>query len=117
MPYKNKEKQLEFLVEWRKKHQGYFVKRRKDNPIADKKNKEYLRKWYRENKIKKSAHILVAEALRLGKLSIKSCEVCGKKAQAHHDDYLKPLDVRWLCRSHHMKHHALIKSMWKTPLV
>lgn len=25
--------------------------------------------------------------------------------QAHHDDYSKPLEVRWLCPSHHKLHH------------
>jgi hypothetical protein len=24
----------------------------------------------------------------------------------HHDDYSKPLDVRWFCRRHHLLHHA-----------
>lgn len=34
------------------------------------------------------------------------CEQCGKeKAQAHHDDYTKPLEVRWLCTQHHAEHH------------
>jgi ribosomal protein S27AE len=34
------------------------------------------------------------------------CEVCGNlKAQAHHDDYSKPLQVRWLCQKHHTEHH------------
>jgi hypothetical protein len=33
--------------------------------------------------------------------------VCGEpEAQAHHDDYAKPLDVRWLCNKHHREHHG-----------
>jgi hypothetical protein len=34
------------------------------------------------------------------------CEVCGSlTTEAHHDDYSKPLDIRWLCRIHHREHH------------
>lgn len=32
------------------------------------------------------------------------CEVCGHPdTQAHHDDYSKPLEVRWLCHWHHQQ--------------
>ena len=31
------------------------------------------------------------------------CQICGRKAEAHHYDYNKPLDVLWLCRSHHRR--------------
>ena len=55
---------------------------------------------------KKAAHTAVSNALRDGKLFRKPCEVCGiAKSQAHHDDYTKPLEVRWLCDSDHKKHH------------
>jgi hypothetical protein len=41
-------------------------------------------------------------ALRDHELCPKECEVCGNpKTQGHHDDYSKPLDVRWLCAKHH----------------
>lgn len=44
----------------------------------------------------------VAYALKTGKLIRKPCEVCGDpKSQAHHHDYSKPLDVKWLCQTHH----------------
>jgi hypothetical protein len=45
--------------------------------------------------------------LAVSKLKRQPCEVCGIiDADAHHDDYAKPTEVRWLCRSHHRKHHA-----------
>ena len=51
---------------------------------------------------KYAARGVVGRALRSGKLVKKSCEVCGaQKVEAHHDDYAKPLDVRWLCHRHH----------------
>ena len=57
---------------------------------------------------KYSAHILVGNSLRDGKLERKPCESCGRSdtVHAHHDDYLKPLDVRWLCAAHHRQWHV-----------
>jgi hypothetical protein len=47
------------------------------------------------------------KAVLHGALLRAPCESCGApKAEAHHDDYSRPLDVRWLCRSCHMRHHA-----------
>ena len=45
-------------------------------------------------------------AVRSGKLTRQPCEVCGDpKSQAHHNDYSKPLEVRWLCSQHHGEQH------------
>lgn len=53
----------------------------------------------------------VANAVRKGVLERGPCEVCGAvKTDAHHDDYSKPLQVRWLCRLHHRQHHAQLQS-------
>ena len=55
-------------------------------------------------KIKRRAHHIVANEIKYKRLKREPCEVCSSiPSEAHHDDYNKPLNVRWLCRSHHMK--------------
>ena len=61
--------------------------------------------WAKRNPLKKAASTAVANAIRDGRLTRQPCEACGDKAQAHHDDYSKPLDVRWLCTKHHAEWH------------
>lgn len=62
--------------------------------------------WAKRNPIKKAASTAVNNAIRDGRLIRQPCEVCGHEiAQAHHDDYSKPLDVRWLCTTHHAEWH------------
>lgn len=71
---------------------------------------ECKREWDKRNPIKRKAHKTVENALLSGRLSRKPCETCGRqKVQAHHDDYNKPLDVRWLCSSCHHQHHHQIR--------
>lgn len=54
-----------------------------------------------------AARAAVASAIRAGKLVRGPCEKCQKaKSHAHHDDYAKPLEVRWFCRKHHRKLHG-----------
>ncbi len=66
-------------------------------------------KYREQNPEKKHAHNLIGSAKLLGKLSPpKYCEQCGAEAKvdAHHDDYSKPIEVRWLCKFCHRKVHA-----------
>ncbi len=68
-----------------------------------------VKKYKTDNPEKKRAHNLIHSAVLLGKLSPPSqCESCGVKAKldAHHEDYSKPMEVRWLCRFCHRKEHA-----------
>lgn len=56
---------------------------------------------------KYKANYLAGDAIRDGRLIRQPCEKCGNpKTEAHHDDYSKPLDVRWLCFKHHREHHG-----------
>jgi hypothetical protein len=56
---------------------------------------------------KRRATIATSNAIRDGRLVRQPCEVCGaEQVEAHHDDYSRPLDVRWLCRRHHLEHHG-----------
>lgn len=58
------------------------------------------------NRAQLPIRVQVAKAIRTGKLVPQPCEVCGAtKVDAHHDDYSRPLDVRWLCRGHHRRLH------------
>ena len=74
---------------------------------AGKVSKSKTIKKYRENNPNKyKAHTIVGNAVRDGKLFKEPCEVCGaKKVHAHHDDYSKPLNIRWLCDKHHNEWH------------
>lgn len=58
-------------------------------------------------KIRHRVRALTRSYIKAGKLIKGSCEVCGtnETIEAHHDDYAKPMDIRWLCRKHHREHH------------
>lgn len=56
---------------------------------------------------KAKAHSAVSNAKRDGKLKPGPCAICGAfPVDAHHEDYLKPLDVTWLCHAHHLERHG-----------
>jgi hypothetical protein len=46
------------------------------------------------------------KALKRGELTRLPCAVCSDpKAEMHHRDYSKPLEIEWLCKKHHLAHH------------
>lgn len=59
------------------------------------------------------AHGLINSRVKHGRMPKPThCETCGKEAKldGHHEDYMQPGVVAWLCRSCHMKrHHAIHK--------
>lgn len=64
-------------------------------------------KWNKANPKALWAHTAVKSALKRGLIIREPCEVCGSEpTDAHHDDYDRPLAVRWLCRLHHRAVHS-----------
>lgn len=65
-------------------------------------------KYNIENKLKYNARRKLEYAVRCGVLSRpKICPKCltHNNVEAHHEDYSKPLEVKWLCRICHTKLH------------
>ena len=84
-----------------------YEQRRWQRPERRAKAMEYQRRTRANNPEKYKAKSAVSNAVRDGRLEKKSCELCGDpRAQAHHWDYSKPLDVQWLCRSCHLMVHG-----------
>lgn len=59
----------------------------------------------REQRLKANARCYAGVYARRGVLKRKPCEVCGgvENLERHHEDYAKPLQVEWLCRTHHLQ--------------
>jgi len=56
---------------------------------------------------KNKARDMIKTKIRQGVVIPQPCEVCGIKGQSHHNDYSKPLEVRWLCTKHHGEQHRI----------
>jgi hypothetical protein len=55
----------------------------------------------------KVARRLLNAAVQSGKVIRLPCEACGnQRSHGHHEDYTKPLDVRWLCATCHRREHS-----------
>jgi hypothetical protein len=85
------EKSAVFHREWR-------------NGVGREKYAAAIKRYQQRNPEKRRAHWAVDNALRSGKLVKGPCEVgggCAGRIEAHHDDYARPLEVRWVCKRHH----------------
>jgi len=91
-------------------------------PCNTKRHKEYRatpdgkRKTYRaiyksidKLRYKQNAREELNHALRTGEVTKQPCIECGEEnSEGHHEDYDKPLEVVWLCRTHHADVHRTI---------
>ena len=80
---------------------------RRDTRVVSETRKATMNTYRLRYPNKSFAHNLVKAAIRNGTIRPQPCEVCftNVNARAHHDDYNKPLEVRWLCDLHHKEWH------------
>lgn len=72
---------------------------------------ERAKLWRESTPEQRSARVALNNAVRDGKVERQPCTRCGEtKANAHHEDYGKPLDVIWLCRNCHGARHREINA-------
>lgn len=94
----------EYMQEWRSRNRDKY------NAYHRAYRKRTGHKYQQLDRIrfpeKAAARLAARRAVLRGELTPQPCEVCGNScAQKHHDDYSRPLDVRWLCPVHHTEVH------------
>lgn len=64
-----------------------------------------------DQQLKMRSRTALERAVYAGRITKGACERaggdCSGRIEGHHDDYEKPLDVRWLCQHHHLELHGL----------
>jgi hypothetical protein len=59
-----------------------------------------------EQKMKSNARSYLHSYIKRNKVQKSFCFKCDAPiAEAHHNDYSKPLEIVWLCRKCHLEHH------------
>jgi hypothetical protein len=71
-----------------------------------------VKEWFTVTEQQQRAYALVRKHFRpKGRVHLRHrCKYCGssRNVDAHHEDYDKPLEVTWLCRSCHAKLHSIL---------
>ncbi len=110
--YKNIEKRRENWRRWYKKHKKEHKERTekyRKTELGKQSSIRRARTQMGKNPEKWKARQNLRNAVYRGKIKKLPCEVCGDvKVQAHHDDYSKPFEVKWLCSFHHKQLHGYL---------
>ena len=110
----NREKRIEYYSEYEKNRARlpHRVEARmlySQTPEGKMAASRAKKKYCESNPIKRAAQIMAGNAVRDGRIEKPdSCSECGakpKRLHGHHDDYAKPLEVRWLCPMCHRDWH------------
>jgi len=104
---KNKEKLRQKAEQYYCNNKEYIDKKNKDNYRIFIKQRRDTNKLYRLNNPERiETNKLCYYAVSTSKIVKQPCIIChNTKAEGHHFDYTRPLDVMWLCRKHHKQTH------------
>ena len=70
----------------------------------------HQRNYFRKYPDRKRAKAAIRDAIRRGHLIPEPCFACAaEKVDAHHEDYSKPYEILWLCRSCHTAYHDFLR--------
>jgi hypothetical protein len=97
---KNREEILKKMLLWQKSEPG----------------KKWRENWNKKHKKIRLVMYATRNAVRRGDIEIKPCSICGAKAEKHHPDYGKPLEVEFLCKKHHAELHRMQRTFYKQNL-
>lgn len=112
--HKNREYILEKNKRENKTEIEIEIERERDRKYYKSKKIHFIsraKKWKLMNVDKTRAHWKVKYNLSKGKMvRPENCEICGKKGiiQAHHEDYSKPLEVKWICTFCHRRENLKV---------
>jgi hypothetical protein len=113
MPYADIEKRREAVRKSKRKARelrGPVPLGRPPSVSEEQRKETKKRAWYASKARypeRDSARNILNSAVYRGVVKPQPCWVCGDRAEAHHPDYSSPLDVVWLCNSHHREAHEL----------
>lgn len=107
---KNREKFRAYYAVWYRKNGKQYLKKLKEKPFYAQHRKKINRQEYQWKKInepeKLKARYTLRKAVRSGKIVKLPCRKCGAiKVHGHHTNYSRPLNVIWLCITHHAEIH------------
>lgn len=115
------EKQREWHLNWRKKHgetaratmtatNARYRERHREEVRARQRSRDQDPDYIARMRLARNAKNAIQRAVKAGRMTRPLvCEQCLKPGtiEAAHDDYSKPLQVRWLCQSCHRREDAL----------
>ncbi len=84
------------------------LRKYRESPKGKEVFKEIMRRQYQIHKVKCLARQKLAQSRRRKNnptIKPNKCEMCKriKPLDGHHEDYSKPLEVKWICRQCHFK--------------